>query len=555
MDIDKTIRKYVLQNAIKFGGKANPGAVVGKVIAEHPEVKSDMKNISSKINETIKSISKLSVEQMKDELKNLAPQLLEKKEYAKRTGLPELKNVKGEVVMRIAPYPSGPLQLGNAKQLILNDEYVKKYGGKFLVVIDDTIGSEEKNISPEAYDMIVNDIHWLKCKITKPILTKSERMEIYYDYAFELIRKDKAYVCFCDAETLRSNREKGIECEHRHQKPSETEKRFKEMLDGVYDEGKAVLRLKTDMKHKDPAFRDRVLFRVCKRPHPKVGNKYLVWPLLEFSWAIDDHVLGMTHIMRGKDLIMESNMEKYIWDIFGWKHPEIIHTGMMMIEGIKISKSKSKKEVLSGEYIGWDDPRTWSIMSLKRRGILPEAIRNFIISAGVTQNDVTVPIESLYNENKKILDPLVNRYFFIKEPKEIKIIKAPEQEIYLDLHPNHPERGKRAFKVHEHFYIEHSDFQHLKKGKLYRLMDCLNFKKENEHFAFDSVEYENYKERGDRIMHWLPESDDLVKVEILMEESNLRNVKPGETIQFERFGFVRLDSIEKGIYKFWWTHN
>ena len=177
------------------------------------------------------------------------------------------------------------------------------------------------------------------------------------------------------------------------------------------------------MKDKNPAFRDRVLFRISERAHPRVGKKYKVWPLLDFSWAIDDHLFGITHIIRGKDLMMESEMENYIWKIFGWKAPEILHNGLIRIEGVaKISKSKAQQEVKSGKFSGWHDPRTWSISSLKKRGFLPEIIREFIEGMGLNQNDIFVPVEVLYALNRKLLHDIARQAKFEKGKGNVKVI-------------------------------------------------------------------------------------------------------------------------------------
>ena len=172
------------------------------------------------------------------------------------------------------------------------------------------------------------------------------------------------------------------------------------------------------MKHPNPAFRDRVLFKISEREHPKVKKKYTVWPTLEMSWSVDDHLLKVSHIIRGNDLMIESDMERYIWDIFGWKHIEIMHTGFVKIEETegKISKSRAREEVKSGKFIGWDDPRTWSIQSLARRGIRAEAIRKFVEEIGLNKQDITVPIDSLYAINRKLIDLEADRYYFVDEP-------------------------------------------------------------------------------------------------------------------------------------------
>lgn len=563
MDIKQPIYKYALQNALNFSGKANQGAVIGKVLAENPALKSKIKEIAKEVSEVIKKVGKMKLEKIREELEVIAPELLEKKEHEKK-GLHDLEKAEmGKVRMRIAPYPSGPLHIGNARQAILNDEYAKKYKGELLLVIDDTIGSEEKQILKEAYDLIPDGLRWLGMDLNPAIVYKSDRLNFYYKHAEELIKKDRAYVCFCPADEMRKNREQGKECEHRKAAADETLKEWKNMLAGKYKEGSAVLRMKTDMQHPNPAFRDRVLFRICERPHPRVKDKYKVWPMLEFSWAIDDHLLAITHVIRGKELMIESDVEKFIWDIFNWPHPVLIHTGLLNLEGVKISKSKSSKEVKSGIYTGWDDPRTWSLQALARRGIRPEAIRNFILSFGLTQTEITVPVDVLYSENRKLIEKEANRYFFVEDPKEIIIENAPTQVCELDLHPDFKERGVREFDTKDRFYITANDLSQLKENKLYRLMDCLNFKKAKNKFVFDSAEYENYKEKGERIMHWLPVEDGLINVEIVMDDGTVKkglaertigSLDEGAIMQFERFAFCRLDKKGKDKFVFWFTH-
>lgn len=402
-DFEKKIFAYALKNAIEHNGKALVEKVLNALFHEGLE-KNKVKDVIPLIQKTVEKVNSLSLEEQQKKFSEIEKEISHRTE---RVGLPELPEAsKGKVIVRIAPFPSGPLHIGNTRQLILNDEYAKIYQGKLYFVMDDTIGSEEKKIIPEAYKMIEDGAKWLGVEYQKPIIYKSDRLKIYYNYAEELIKKGKAYVCYCDAETLRKNRAMGIECEHRKQTPEQTLKEWKKMFSSK--EGQATLRLKTDMKHPNPAFRDRVLFRISEREHPRVGKKYRVWPLLEFSWAIDDHLLKITHVIRGKELMMETEMEKYIFNIFNWKPPVFIHTGLLRFEGIKLSKSKGQKEIEKGIYKGWDDPRTWSLQSLEKRGIQPEAIRKFIIDLGTNPNEITVPINILYSENRKILNKIAN---------------------------------------------------------------------------------------------------------------------------------------------------
>ncbi len=544
----ETILKYALQNAIKYDGKASFQAVIGKCLNEKPELRNN-KEFFKDANNIIKEVNSLKLKDQIKKLERLAPELLKEEKKIEEHKLPELKNVKNKVVMRIAPYPSGPLHIGNARPAILNDEYVKKYKGKLLLVIDDTIGSKEKDISKDAYKLIPNALKWLDVNF-KEIIYKSDRLEIYYKYAVELIKKERSYVCSCNEEKLRENRRKGVECKCRSNSIEKNLELWKQMFKAR--EGSLALRIKTSMQDKNPAFRDRVLFRISDRKHPRVGNKYRVWPLLEISWAVDDYLLGITHILRGKELMMESEMERFIWKIFNWPEKEIIHTGLLQIEGIKLSKSKSKKEVMSGKYFGWDDPRTFSIDSLRRRGIRKEAIRNFILSFGLTQSEIKVPIDILYDENKKLIEKESNRYFFIENPKKIKIKNAPELNVKVELHPDY-KRGYRNFKTENEFYVQDK----LEKNKVYRFMHLFNFK--NNEFISKELD----KSLNATLIHWLPVKD-VIKVEVLMPdgslkkglgESGLKNVKVNDTVQLERNFYAKLDKKTKDKLVFWYTHN
>jgi glutamyl-tRNA synthetase len=556
-DINALIEKYALANAFSHNGKAQPGVIIGKLIADDPKYREQMKDLAPKIAKLVSEVNKMKIDEQEKKLLKVFPEFFEKKEtkHEEKT-LKELPNAQqGKVVLRLAPFPSGPLHIGNAKTYLLNALYAEKYAGKLLLIIDDTISSKEKPILKEAYDLIPEGFEWLGVKWDGPIVYKSDRLETYYKYAEELIKKNSAYVCECPTETLRKNRAEGKECFHRKQSVKENLEKWEAMHKGKYKEGQASLRLKTSMTNPNPAFRDRVLFRISDRAHPRVDKKYRVWPMLEFSWAIDDHLLGVTHVIRGKDLVMETEMCKFIWDILKWPHPTIIHTGLARMEGIKLSKSKAQKEVLSGSYTGWDDPRTWSLQSLKRRGILPHAIRHFISSIGLNENDITIPVENLYAINRKLLDPVAHRYSFVADPVELNIKDAPNiKEIEVKLHPDSDKEFKKI-KINNSFYIWGKDFNRF-KGQEVRLMHLYNIN------LNPKSEFTSQANKQIPRIQWVP-TDFAVKAEVLMPdgemekgfaEKNAENLKVGDIIQFERFGFVRLEKKDKDKLKFVYTH-
>jgi len=549
-DLSKEIMAYVLQNAIEFD-KADASKILPKLF-QHGLGKKDIGEIMPLIHKIVKEVNSMNQDKRKKAFSKLKG--IVKKREEKERFLPPLKDSekKSKITFRAAPFPSGALHIGNAKIFILNSLYAEKYDGRLILVMDDTIGSAEKPLLAEGYDLIKEAFEWLGIKYNEPIIYKSNRLKIYYKFAKELIKKDKAYVCHCSVDDLRKNRKIGTECSCRQFPQKIQLARWKEMFNTR--EGKATLRIKTNMQDPNPAFRDRVLFKISEREHPLTGDKYKVWPTLEMSWAIDDHELGVTHIIRGNDLAIETDMENYIWDIFGWKHAETIHTGIVSIKeiGAKLSKSKARKEILSGEFVGWDDPRTWSIQSLKRRGILSQAIKQFIREIGLNKQDITIPIESLYSINRRMVDGHADRYSFVENPIELKIKDRPRAKLIdVPIHPDKQEMKKvKAGKI----YISKKDFDKY-KGEEIRLLHLYNIKLK------DNSKITSTENKKIQKINWVSES---VPVSILMPdgktvvgigEANISKIKREELIQFERFGFCKYDGKKKGAYHFWFAHN
>ncbi len=547
-DVKGLIRKYALRNAVKFDGKGTSGAVMGKVMGESEECRKDPRATKNLVEEIVKEVNSLSFEEQETELRKVLPEYFEKNEAEVTSRLPELKG--DDPVMRMAPYPSGPLHIGNARMAVLNDEYVKRNNGKLILVYDDTIGSEQKKPLPDAYDLIKDGLEWLGVEWHE-VHYKSERMEIYYEYGEKLLSTGEAYVCECSPKKLREYREKGVECEHRTRTTEDNLKHWKAMLKGVLDEGDAVVRIKTDMEHPNPAFRDRVLFRISKSPHPLVGEKYHVWPLLEFSWAVDDHLLGMTHILRGKDLVIEDEMEKFIWDIFHWKHAEFLHYGMLRLKEFKLSKSDFQKKLKNNELCGWDDPRTWSLQSLRKRGIQPEALRDFILDFGMSLTDIEVPASKLYAKNRELIDARANRYYFVPEPVTIALEGELETDIAeIPRHPDDPKRGNRVLEVGKIVHIPRKEYEE-NIGKEIRLKNLCNIQLSETKGTVTSMENKDILK-----IQWVPEGIECIvempdgSREQGLVERNFNELKEGEIVQFERYGFVRVIDEELNIVAF-----
>ena len=561
-EIERSIRQFALHNAISHSGKAEAKSVINKVIGKHPEIKKGMASWVPVINRVIEEVNSLGLEEQRAELEASAPELLAKKEAPTEPKLKPLEVGEGQqVVMRLAPFPSGAPHIGNLRSFVLNDEYVKRYKGRLLLIYDDTIGSDEKAVLVESYDLIKDAMSWLGIEFHGTYY-KSDRMELYYEWGQRLIEKGAAYACFCDAETLRKNREAGLECEHRSLPVEDQMRTWKAMLEGEHGEGTVVIRVKTDMRHRNPAFRDRVLFRISRKAHPRVGSKYHVWPLLEMTWAVDDCLLGMTHVIRGKDLMIEDEMEALIWRSLGLSPgTRFLHFGMLRVEDAKISKSKAYKEVTSGEYIGWDDPRTWSVQSLRARGFVPEAVRRFILDMGMSLADISTPAENMYAYNRTMIDPVSPRSIFIPEPVEVPIVALPGDigEVRMPVHPERPEMGVRKLPVSDRVLLARKDLEAF-RGKEVRLKDFCNVILHGDEARFVSTANKELPR-----ITWLNARDPgLVKVQVMMVdgevmtgmgEPNLRDMPLPKVVQFERFGFASLSSRDPcGDLRAFFTH-
>ena len=563
-DIKLLIRKYALDNARRYNGVPSIGAVVGKLVGERPELKAKLKDLMPQINAIANEVKLMDVEAQIAELQKHAPELLVEKRVIEEKKLKPLPDgEKGRVVMRVAPSPSGPLHIGHAVVFSLSHLYAKEYNGKLILRIEDT---NPENIFPEAYKMIQEDMNWVTENGIHKTVVQSDHLDIYYKYAEKLLESGKAYVCVCSADLFRDFSMKKKACPCRELPKAEAFARWKKMFD-EYEPGQAVVRIKTDLKDPNPAMRDWPALRINHAPHPRQNDKFKVWPLMNFAVAIDDYEMGVTHTIRGKDHVDNAKRQKHVFDFFKWPIPTHLYIGKINFEGLEISKTKVKAEIARGKFDDWDDIRLPFLCALRRRGFQPGAFQSFAKDMGVGLNDKVVPAEdffkSLESHNRNIIDPKANRYFFVADPVKLTVKSAPEQTVNIHLHPDHPERGDRSFKTNGDFYVPKEDFGKIRVGRMYRLMDCLNFVRNTKECIFDSTEYEKYKHEGEHTIHWLPLYTQLIDVEVLMPDKKLlkgkgepllKELNRGDIVQFERFGFCRLDNIEKGKLTFWFTH-
>ena len=383
--MENEIRKYTLQNAVEHNGKAEEKSVLGKILAFDPALKNSIRDIIPIIRKVVLEVNSMDPEKQKAELKDIFPESFERKKVTEKKILPDLQNVKGEVIMRLAPSPSGPLHIGHSRMAILNDEYAKRYGGKLILRIEDT---NPLNVENYAYDMIKEDLDYLGVKIHQVVI-QSDRFDLYYEYAKKLLEMGKAYITLCDEKEWRKLKIAKRPCPDRDIDSSIHLERWENMLSGKYDDREAVYVVKTDLYHPNPAIRDWAAFRIIKNAkHPRIGQKYIVYPLMNFSVAVDDHDLGLTHVLRGKDHLNNTYRQLYIFDYFNWEKPVYIHYGKVRIEGSILKTSIIKKGIKDGAFKGWDDVRLGTLLALKKRGIDPEAIRKYWIDVGIKDVDI-----------------------------------------------------------------------------------------------------------------------------------------------------------------------
>jgi len=558
------ILKAALLNALQHGGKAQAGALVGRIISERQDLKTRAKELSGLIGKVVGEVNSLSVEEQKRRVEEKWPEALKKEkaeEGEKR--LPALPNADKykQVVTRFSPNPDCVLHLGSARAIILSHEYARLYKGKFILRFEDTDPKVKKPVL-EFYERIREDLAWLGCKADEEYI-QSDRLPIYYEYAERLLREGNAYVCTCPPEAFRKKSLAREPCDCRNTSAEENLERWRRMLDGGYGEGEAVVRVKTDIKHPNPAVRDWPALRIIdpvKYPHPRVGSKYRVWPLYNIAAGVDDHLLGITHVIRGKEHLTNQVRQEYMYKHLGWRYPETIHYGRLKITRAFLSKSKIVQGIRDGVYAGWDDPRLATFAALRKRGITPAAVKKMIVDVGPKTADVTLSWENLYAYNRKILDPETARYFFVSEPAKMKVKSVPKAfRVKLPLHPEKPAMGFREFTVTPEdetavFWVAKKDAEAAEAGKTLRLMELFNVKIERAsaglvEAVFASEAYEDARKAKAKLIHWIPKGAEIpcqvvmpdASVNEGVAESACKKLKPDAVIQFERFGFVRVD--------------
>jgi glutamyl-tRNA synthetase len=563
-EIRKEIRKIALQNAFDHEGKTQEKVVLAKILGTKPEFRSKVKEIVGDIAEIVSSVNQISFEEQRKEIEENFPEILIPKEkIEEREGLPPLKGAEqGKVITRFPPEPNGYPHIGHAKAAIINAEYARMYGGKFILRMDDTNPEAERM---EYHAAIKVGLDWLGVKFDI-IKNTSDDMELFYKKGIELINTGRAYVCTCKRDDISNNRKERKACKCSRGDIKQNVQGWEKMFD-KFKPGDAIVRFRGDMKADNAVMRDPVLFRIIDEKHYTLGNKYRIWPSYDFAVAIEDSNDGVTHAFRSKEFELRKELIDAILDALNMRKPYQDFFSRLEFKGMPISKRILKPLIEEGKVSWYDDPRLPTLESLRRRGIRPEAIKKFILSLGLTKANTLAPFDTLESFNRKFVDAESIRLFMVSKPKKLTIKKLPF--LFVEI-PNHPTKdmGKRKINLDENFYISGEDAVNIKEGTQIRLLGLGNvvISKISGELEGEFIEDGNITDI--QKIQWVPQKnahvikilipkqlfiDDefnensLEELEVYTEPHYLQ-LKDGEEIQFVRFGYCRKDSQNQAIF-------
>lgn len=575
MSIDDTIqqeiKKIVLRNAIEYGGRARYETVISKLVGLRPELRSTIKEQIPLIKKIVDNINSLG----ETEQKRMASKIMafeSTKKDAKRKeelNLPPLQGASmGRVVTRFPPEPNGYPHIGHAKAAIIDQEYARMYDGKLILRFDDTNPLSEQL---EFYDAIHEGLEWLGIK---PDLVKntSDDIELLQSYGRMMVTKGDAYVCTCRPDEIHSMRAKGVDCPCRSLESSLRMIRLEKFFDGSFEQNGAIIRFRGDMSDLNTAMRDPTLFRIIDVEHPRLGTRIRAFPTYDFAAPVEDSLDGVTHAMRTKEYELRNSLYFSILKSLDLRMPLLLEFSRLEFEGMPVSKRKLKPLIEGGLVSGWDDPRLPTLAALRKRGVLPEAIRKFVLSLGISLADTKPPFESLESYNRKLLDQISLRLFFVKNPVEIRIVNPISAKVELKNHPS-VQLGTRTVQTSDRIYIDRADADRLESGQEIRLIEMHNIQLD-EVIEENGAKYLSVINTGQEIKTNIPKvqwvsKDDMVPFTVIVPdkllingdfnkdslhtyngiaESYVSKVCAGSNIQFVRFGFCRLQTNGVAIY-------
>jgi glutaminyl-tRNA synthetase len=513
----------------------------------------------------------------------------------------------GRVATRFPPEPNGYPHVGHAKSVCLNFGIAAQYGGACNLRMDDTDPSGE---SMEYVEAIIRDVKWLGFDWEDRLYYASDYYEQLYQYALQLIRMGKAFVCDLDAEETREYRgsftEPGKESPYRNRSVEENLDLFARMLAGEFEEGSHVLRAKIDMASPNITMRDPIMYRIKKETHYRTGDQWCIYPMYDFAHCLSDSVEKITHSIC--TLEFENNRPLYDWFLEAVDvefRPQQIEFARLNLSYTVLSKRKLIELVEKGIVNGWDDPRMPTLSGMRRRGYTPEAIRDFCERIGVAKNDSLIDVALLENCIREDLNERALRVMAVLRPLRVVIDNYPEGQVEMfdcPHHPKKPEMGSRKVPFSRGLYIEQEDFLENPPKKFYRLalgrevrlrygyfIKCVGVVKDPDtgevvelHCTYDPETRSGFAPDGrkvDATIHWVSAAhgvpaevrlydrlfrvtdplamasdfteylnpESLERLTSCRVETSLIDAAPGSAFQFERVGYFCMDSIDSSM--------
>ena len=404
-----------------------------------------------------------------------------------------------EIVTRFPPEPNAYLHIGHARALVTNFELAKCFNGKTNLRFDDTNPVKEDASFVEA---IKNDIKWLGYEPAN-VFFGSDYFDEQYELAKKLIRKGLAYVCDLSAEEVNKYRGSlstpGIESPYRNRSVEENLQLFENMKNGMYKDGEKTLRAKIDMASPNINMRDPVLYRIIHINHHRQGDKWCIYPMYDFAHPLQDSIEGITHSLCSLEYVDHRPLYDWVVRECEMEHiPEQIEFGRLNIPNTVMSKRYLKALVDSGKVKGYDDPRMPTLAGLRRRGVSADAIKEFILAAGLSRINSTVDDGMLDHFVREDLKLKVNRIMAVTKPLKVVIDNYPEGKIEYLTAANNQENealGERKIAFSKYLYIEQDDFCLEKPNRQYKRL-ALGLEVRLFHAYFIKAEYVDYDKDG-----------------------------------------------------------
>ncbi len=510
----------------------------------------------------------------------------------------------GKVITRFPPEPNGYLHIGHAKSICLNFGLAAEFGGYCNLRFDDTNPSKEEQ---EYVDSIIEDVRWLGFDWGDRLYYASDYFDKLYEWAVQLIKMGKAYVCDLSAEEIREYRgtltKPGKESPYRNRSVDENLDLFERMRKGEFPDGSKTLRAKIDMASGNINMRDPVMYRIKHEDHHRTGNKWCIYPMYDYAHGQSDSIEGITHSICTMEY--EDHRPLYDWylDELGIHHPQQIEFARLNLSHTVVSKRKLLRLVNEGYVSGWNDPRMPTLAGIRRRGYTPEAIRNFCNRIGVAKKESLVDMGLLEYCVREHLNKVAPRMMAVLRPLKVVIDNYPEgQEELLDAinNPEDPNAGTRKVPFSKVLYIEKDDFMETPPKQFFRLapgrevrlryayfIKCESVVKDENgeivelHCTYDPATRGGDAPDGRKVkatLHWVSaphaieaevrlydylfvkedpndveEGKDFTdyinpkSLEVLKScrlEPSLKDAKPGDRFQFERMGYFCVDSVD-----------